>query len=123
MQSLAELLGYAIDVRSRIGKGSVFAIEVPLVDRATARRKAPAAARRRTPLGIAGHVLVIENEAAVRKAVETLLVRQGHRVTAHANTPSARGAIASGLRPDLIISSYNLPAISPVRRTPRHCAP
>ena len=109
VQSLAELLGYAIDVRSRIGKGSVFAIEVPLVDRATARRKAPAAARRRTPLGIAGHVLVIENEAAVRKAVETLLVRQGHRVTAHANTPSARGAIASGLRPDLIISSYNLP--------------
>jgi two-component system CheB/CheR fusion protein len=109
VQSFAELLGYAIGVRSRIGKGSVFAIEVPLVDRAPARRKAPAAARRRTPLGIAGHVLVIENEAAVREAVETLLVAQGHRVTAHANTPSARGAIASGLRPDLIISSYNLP--------------
>jgi two-component system CheB/CheR fusion protein len=110
VQSFAELLGHTLDVRSRVSDGSVFTIELPLVDRAPARRKAAAAARRRVSPGATGTLLVIESDTAVREAIDSMLTARGHRVSAHANTSFARAAIAAGLRPDLIISSYNLPS-------------
>jgi len=108
VQSFAALLGHAIDVRSRVGKGSVFAIEVPLVARAGARRAVRTAARHRACAGLSANVLVIESDPALRASIETLLSAHGHHVATAANSAGARAALAGDPRPDLVISNYDL---------------
>jgi two-component system CheB/CheR fusion protein len=110
VQRLGELLGHAIDVRSREGKGSVFAVEVPL---------APQPARlareglEQEPGEIAvrhGSILIIEDDPAVREALELLVHTDGHRATAAANGEEAIELVVhKDVRPDLVIVDYNLP--------------
>jgi two-component system, chemotaxis family, CheB/CheR fusion protein len=109
VRRLGELLGHAIDVRSRVGRGSVFSIEVPLVEGRAVRRKPRAPPRRKTAAVRTGNVLVVEDDLSVREAIKALLGAQGHRVTTVANGQAARTLVVGGLRPDLIISDYNLP--------------
>ena len=108
VRSFAALLGHTIDVRSRVGKGSVFAIEVPLVARAPAHHTAPPL-RRRTAASRPAHVLVIENDAASRESIEALLRAHGHMVAVATSSADARVAIAGGWRADLAIGDYDMP--------------
>src|SRR5204862_4652884 len=75
---IAKVLGHNIGVRSKTGKGSLFAVEVPL-SAAPAVQSAP---RRQTPPGLAPTltVLVIDNEKAILDGMETLLSGWGCRV-------------------------------------------
>jgi two-component system, chemotaxis family, CheB/CheR fusion protein len=109
VQRLGELLGHAIGVRSRLGKGSVFAIDVPLVNQLPARKGADAVARDGGPLR-RGAILVIDDDPAVREMLQLTLAGQGHR-TAAAGAGSAALALVGegGFRPDLIVSDYILP--------------
>jgi two-component system CheB/CheR fusion protein len=110
VRRLGELLGHPIRVRSQLGKGSVFTIEVPLA------RAAPAAIPPATPAARPGGlprcaaVLVIEDAATVREALERTLAREGHRVAAAMNGPAALALLkGSTFRPDIIVSDYVLP--------------
>jgi two-component system, chemotaxis family, CheB/CheR fusion protein len=112
VQHLGELLGHPIGVRSRRGKGSVFSIDVPLAGATPLPAAAPEvphrAAARRT-----GVVLVIEDEDSARESLAAMLEAEGHRVITAANGPTALNAVGrDGVRPELVISDYNLPGES-----------
>lgn len=104
---LARLLDSRIDVASTPGKGSVFRIDVPFgeLDEEAERVPAPVAGA-----ALAGsRVLVIDDEAAVRDGMETLLSQWGCRVATAASLDEAL-ARAAREPPDLVLCDYRLDA-------------
>jgi signal transduction histidine kinase len=108
---IAGILQHRVHVRSALGRGTMFAVEVPL-DRTPA---APAAPSRTAAAGLAGiglagvRVLVIDDDPRIAAAMETLLGQWGCRVVtagrvddAIARVRDAPGAL------DLIIADYHL---------------
>ena len=110
VQRLGQLLDHAITVRSRVGKGSVFAIEVPLARqgpgpmRELGERREPNAPPQR------GAILVIEDDTTLREMLELTFAREGYRAVAAANGHAALALVrGNGFRPDLVVSDYVLP--------------
>ena len=115
VQRLVRLLGYRVNVRSRLGKGSVFAIEImippasvvtePVLQLSHSAEHEPDPARPQT-----GTILVIEDDPDVRELLDVLLVGEGHHVQAVADGIAALELIAQGeFRPNLVLADYNLP--------------
>lgn len=101
---ITRLLGHALSLRSWPDRGSVFAVEVPF-GRPHAQRTAPKpAARVEAP---AARVLVVDNDAAVRRAMAGLLDGWGCQVRTAADPAQAREAWAEGW-PDLLIVDFHL---------------
>ena len=110
VQRLGDLLGHRIDVRSRPGKGSVFAIDVPLGQAEPVRR--PWLRQLGTEQGPhrSGTILVVEDEPAVRETLELLLDSEGHRTVTAAEGKTALELVGrQALQPDLVIVDYNMP--------------
>nr|MDQ2861807.1 response regulator [Pseudomonadota bacterium] len=114
VERLGILLGHPVSVRSTLGRGSVFAIEVPLSSAAPVMELEPnrrngsgqplAAAHRR------GVILVIEDDLEMREVLEIFLKDDGHRVKSAADGAAALELVARGtMRPDLILADYRLP--------------
>jgi signal transduction histidine kinase len=104
VKRLVALMDLELELRSVVGRGSVFAVEVPLAlapEAAAASIEAPAAAMERT-----GLALVVDDDADARDAASGLLARWGWEVIAVAD---GRGALAAAGRPiDVIVSDYRL---------------
>ncbi|MCK6427481.1 response regulator [Betaproteobacteria bacterium PRO7] len=102
---LAELLGAKIELSSRVGRGSVFAFELPLGT--VAARAQPAAARTAQLHGL--FALVIDDDESARTGTRGLLERWGCVTLA---APSADAAIeqlaAHDRPPELIVCDYRL---------------
>jgi two-component system CheB/CheR fusion protein len=111
VQRLADLLGHAIDVRSRPGRGSVFSIEVPLGTDEPAARPLPTPQEpKTTATGHGGTILVVEDEPTVREMLTLLLEGEGYRAIVAADGGAAlQLATRGGARPDLVLADYNLP--------------
>jgi two-component system, chemotaxis family, CheB/CheR fusion protein len=110
VQRLGGLLGHAIDVRSRPGKGSAFAVEVPLGQEAAAqppvqRHHEPEEGARRS-----GTILVVEDDPEVREMLQFLLEDEGYDAMLAGDGGQALDLAARGAaRPDLVVADYNLP--------------
>ena len=108
VKRLGEILDHGIDVRSIAGKGTRFFIEVP---RGRSGVKVPDAA---TPLhqredAVPDSVLVIEDEASVRSALQRLLKMNGVDATIVATAAEALSLVREQtLRPDVLLCDYNL---------------
>ncbi len=97
---IAQLLGSDVSLRSTLGRGSIFAIDVP---------RAPAAQpHRAAPRGLGGlRVLVVDNEAPARDALAGVLRGWGCEVLAVADGHAATAALAAAWF-DLWIFDYHL---------------
>ena len=108
VRHLGELLSHPVGVRSVLGKGSVFSVEVPVVpatSRHTHRSIEPGSADNRR----LGAIFVIEDDVSVRDSLKLLLEKDGYGVTTVANGKSALALVKDHTRrPDLVISDYNL---------------
>ena len=112
VKRLAGLIGAPLTLQSIPGRGSVFTLEVPAGQAQPAPQ--PAAPQRATPgLTLDGRLIVIvEDEAAVRSALEVLLAGWG-AATASFETVAAASQWAAArdpqaARPDLLIVDYRL---------------
>jgi PAS domain S-box-containing protein len=107
---LATLLSHKIHVDSIPGKGSQFAVEVPLGE---AQRPERAQDIRPEPSGHnlnGAEVILIEDDLAVATATQRFLEAWGCRVTTVASGGQALSALEDLARPpDLIIADYRLP--------------
>ena len=114
VQRLGNLLGHRVSVRSRPGKGSVFAIEVMLAPSGNAPRLEHH--RRGKDDGIVegvrrtGAILVIEDDPDLRVSLKLVLKDEGHHAVTAPDGIAALELVAQGtVRPDLILTDYHLP--------------
>ncbi|UXI69454.1 hybrid sensor histidine kinase/response regulator [Tahibacter amnicola] len=103
-QRIADLLDHPIAVRSWPGRGSCFSVGVPLTTATAPASTEMAAPAVRTPRR---RVLVIDNDAAVRKAMQALLSGWHCDVSCAADCAQALAAVVAS-RPDLVLLDFHL---------------
>ncbi len=114
VQRLTKLLGHPLGVRSRLGQGSCFWIDVPRA-RGPAAAPGTAATAQRTPARPVpaatradATVLVLDDDGAVREAMAALLPTWGYRVLTVGTVAEAL-ALAAREPFDLLVADYRLP--------------
>ncbi|MBP2294343.1 ATP-binding response regulator [Azospirillum rugosum] len=109
---LIEALGGTISVRSRVGKGSCFAITLPMATSEAPLRtdhaENPCVSERPTTLP-GRHILLVEDEAIIRVGLESCLSDWGYLVASYESGDEALAAVTAGLTPDLLLTDYRLP--------------
>jgi signal transduction histidine kinase len=109
VQRMADLLNHPLYVQSVTGKGSCFAIDVPLSKtREQASNSEPDNASTQES-ATAVDVLLIDDDEIVLHANTLMLETQGYRVKAVADPVGAFDVLAAAAYPDIIISDYRLP--------------
>ncbi|MDB5370420.1 MAG: hypothetical protein JWP20_1978 [Roseomonas sp.] len=103
--------GYMV-VDSRPGEGTCFRILLPRVEEPEGVAAAAPPAARAVPTG--GVVLLVEDEAPLRRLAERALSRAGHRVAVAEDAESALALIEEGLIPGLLVSDVAMPGMDGV---------
>jgi two-component system, sensor histidine kinase len=103
VKRIAALLGSRVNVESDAARGTVFRISLPRAA-VPPRQVAPILAS--TQRG-SGHILVIDDEAAVADATSVLLELEGYSVQVAASEADALACVERRA-PDLIVSDYHL---------------
>ncbi len=114
VQRLVAMLGCKVHVRSRLGKGSVFAIEIAMPSGAApiALPAAAVASEGKPPSVVlrSRSILVVEDDPDVRELLTLVLGAEGHQVTAATDGVAGIDLVERGaLKPDLVIADFNLP--------------
>lgn len=109
VRRIATLLGHRLDLRSRVGKGSIFTLALP----AAAPESTPAPGYRTASTDVPapplrGKVLVVEDNAVVRDALVQQLTGWGLQVQT-AGTGEAACAAISRHTYDAVLSDWRLP--------------
>ena len=109
VQRLVKLLDLKLDVRSEYGKGSAFSLLLPASRNPV---EAPHVGSERTPLCQPQvgepHILLVDDDQAVRDATRMLLRVEGYRVTAVSSLTEALQKARDDARLDLLITDYHL---------------
>ena len=109
VERIARVLDCEVTLRSNVGSGSRFAIEVPRATGSAAAPKARVASRPDIGRLDGTVVLCIDNERAILDGMETLLNGWNCRTLTAADLAEALAAInASGLEPDGLLVDYHL---------------
>ena len=120
VQRLGDLLEAPISVRSRLGRGSVFAVEVPFVSAPVPVPPAFEGAGTSRADGIsrpspgeAHAILIVEDDAEVRDTLKLLFDSRGFCAFAARDGHQALAIAANcGKSLDLIVADYNLPDLN-----------
>jgi two-component system, sensor histidine kinase len=101
------LLGHRVSLRSRVGRGSVFSLEL---GRGTAPHAPPDPGRANGPaVQGAGLVMVVDDDEAVGVGTATLIERWGYRTLVCRSTAEALARLAAGGEsPQLLIVDFRL---------------
>ncbi len=106
VRRLANLLGHRVTVRSRLGAGSAFSVELPCVQPRTLLRNHGGGVANDTGRGL---VVIIDDEAIILLSLRTLLEEWGYEVVAAMSGAEALDLLHGiGRMPNLIIADYRL---------------
>ncbi len=108
VQRLVALLGARLEVVSRVGIGSVFALIIPVGRQfaAPGSQRTEVTCRQSAPTEV--HVLLVEDDPSVRSATRLLLRSEGYAVSAAASVSEALQQLAGMRRVDLLLTDYHL---------------
>ena len=116
VKRLTELMGLPVAVRSRVGKGTVFSMNVPVgrVPRRVDSLGSDSVPAAKAPLGLTlqgRFIVVVEDEAAVREGLVVLLQAWGAQVQAFDTVAAVQAWLADAQAepPDLLLVDYRLP--------------
>jgi signal transduction histidine kinase/CheY-like chemotaxis protein len=105
VRRLAELLGHAVKVRSRLGRGTAFSVVVPVVS-SPSERAVPARASLPASGGLA---LVVDDEPLALAGLRSMLESWGWEVLTAADGDAAvRRLRADGRTPDVVVADDRL---------------
>jgi PAS domain S-box-containing protein len=106
----------AIVVDSQPGKGSTFALYLPIAEvQAGAPEFETSAAAKTAPPDMGGgrHILYIDDDESLVLLVQRLLERRGYRVSGYVDQGEALDALRAGPAGfDLVVTDYNMPGMS-----------
>lgn len=109
VKRLMTLLGHRLDLRSQPGRGSCFAVEVPMAESGDAHPLSAQAESLAPVQRGSGLILVLDDELTIQIAMKTLLEGWGYRVLAAGSGDEMLDAIATAAEaPRLIICDYRL---------------
>ncbi|ROH92161.1 response regulator [Stagnimonas aquatica] len=106
-ERIARLLGHPLALGSRLGRGSVFSITVPLGSVGDLVVPAPVQDKNRA-VELRSRILVVDNEPLALAALTALLQRWGHEVLAATSAAEGLRLYADRPPPDLILADYHL---------------
>ncbi len=110
VRRLADLLGHRVHVESIVGRGSIFAIEVPLAPNASAPQVPESLVSIESKLSSSGSILVVEDDPEVGGLLARLLSGVGYEVSVAADGVQALARMTDGSSaPNLVIADFNLP--------------
>ena len=114
VQQLGKLLDHRVHVRSRSGRGSVFAIDVAIAFNGVVQQVDYEEGGTDDVIleGVpqSGLILIVEDDREVRKLLALFLEEKGYRaISASDGVEALKLVMSDFIRPDLIISDYNLP--------------
>src|SRR6185437_13175567 len=109
VQRLVKLLNLKLEVRSEVGKGTVFSLGVPASGTPIARALGALSDSHaeQQPIG-APRVLLVEDDKSVRDATRLLLAVEGYQVTGVATLAEALRHATGGNEIDLLVTDYHL---------------
>jgi two-component system CheB/CheR fusion protein len=109
VQRLGRLLGHSIKVRSSLGYGSAFSIEVPL-GRPQARPLLPYSEPGRVETDVhRGAIMIVDEDPMLREMLALLFESEGYHAVTAADGGEAMVLARGAIQPDLVVSSYTLP--------------
>lgn len=108
VQRLVTLLGLRLDVSSQVGRGSVFALELPLGSQCVAPAARVATARTLPRRARAARILLVEDDPGVRDATRMLLSVEGYQIYTASSLAEALAMMRAHPDVDLLVTDYHL---------------
>lgn len=111
VEKIGQLLKFKIDLKSALNKGSAFSIQLPLSKRIHPIETEMNAETldESSQFLIHKHILMLENDPAVAKALSTLFTSWGAFVESATNKEQALGIVSTQkFLPDIIVADYHL---------------
>ncbi len=114
VQRLGKLMGHRVRVGSRLGKGSVFAIEIvhepAQVEAIFEHQNRAAHDQPGVDARLAAEILVIEDDPQMSDLLAVVLAEEGYRTSTAPDGVTALDLVARGVvHPDLLLADFNLP--------------
>jgi Na+/proline symporter/signal transduction histidine kinase/CheY-like chemotaxis protein len=105
VERTARLLGHETGLRSMVGRGTCFWVEVP----AGLQVPGPVRAERQAPTGLAAglHILCVDNEPTILLGMRALVEPWGCRITTATDADTAIDQLDTAI-PDLLVVDYHL---------------
>ncbi len=108
VRRFCDLLGHIVYVHSRPGAGSVFAVEVPLAQKARGALAQHQLLRPIPSLNRSATILLVEGDPKTRDMLDCLFTGEGHRVLATGESKEVRALVPATIKPDVVIAGYQL---------------
>jgi histidine kinase len=107
VERIARLLGHSVGVRSRVGRGSMFSLTLPLGEAACVVASSEAPQPQDDSVLHGRVVWCVDDDPHMREAVRVLLERWGCRVTTAAGASDGTQMATTSAAPDLLILDYH----------------